>query len=162
SVVFQPIVETEAGSQRPQIHYLEGLVRSSLGSSSESAGVLFEYARRKRRSMALDRACASAVLAEAGKLPPSFRVGLNVQASSLMLDPDLPNDLWEAAALRGIAPKRLVLEIVDHAPAWEGRPFHEALERVRNVGARIALDDVGLGQSNYRMLLACRPDYMKV
>ena len=30
------------------------------------------------------------------------------------------------------------------------------------LGARIGLDDVGLGQSNFRMMLDCRPDYFKV
>ena len=40
--------------------------------------------------------------------------------------------------------------------------FRDALDTLRRVGLRIALDDVGLGHANYRMVLECRPDYLKV
>jgi EAL domain-containing protein (putative c-di-GMP-specific phosphodiesterase class I) len=51
---------------------------------------------------------------------------------------------------------------VEHAPPWDVVGFRTALERLRALGALIALDDVGLGHSNYMMILECRPDYFKV
>ena len=36
------------------------------------------------------------------------------------------------------------------------------LKGLRRIGVRIAVDDIGLGHSNYRMLLECRPDFFKV
>jgi EAL domain-containing protein (putative c-di-GMP-specific phosphodiesterase class I) len=40
--------------------------------------------------------------------------------------------------------------------------FRAALVGLRRLGVRIALDDVGLGHSNYMMICECRPDYLKV
>ena len=42
------------------------------------------------------------------------------------------------------------------------RTFRAALKALRALGARIALDDVGLGHSNFMMILECMPDYLKV
>ena len=52
--------------------------------------------------------------------------------------------------------------IVEHAPEWAGPGLAEALDALRHIGVRIALDDVGLGQSNFRMILDCRPDVFKI
>ena len=40
--------------------------------------------------------------------------------------------------------------------------FRRSLEELRALGVRIALDDIGLGQSNYQMILECRPDVFKI
>src|SRR6185369_8891608 len=40
--------------------------------------------------------------------------------------------------------------------------FRNALAGLRDIGARIALDDVGLGHSNFLMILECRPEYFKI
>jgi EAL domain-containing protein (putative c-di-GMP-specific phosphodiesterase class I) len=57
---------------------------------------------------------------------------------------------------------RLTVEIVEHAPLWSGPAFREALSALRDIGIGVALDDIGLGQSNYRMMIDCKPDYFKV
>jgi len=57
---------------------------------------------------------------------------------------------------------RLVVEIVEHAPVWDVEAFRNVLGGLRAIGARVALDDVGLGHSNYLMILECRPDYFKI
>jgi hypothetical protein len=38
----------------------------------------------------------------------------------------------------------------------------DGITALRDLGVRIALDDVGLGQSNYRMMLDCHPEYFKL
>src|SRR6202040_2470811 len=38
----------------------------------------------------------------------------------------------------------------------------ESITALRDLGVRIALDDVGVGQSNYRMMLDCHPEYFKL
>ncbi len=162
SVVFQPVVETALGRDDRAIHYLEALIRGPRGTCVESPDVLFEYARRKQRSLELDRACVAAVLAEAGRLPSHLRIGLNVHASTLALDPEFLNLLGDTASLHGIDPERLVVEIVEHARPWSASGLCCALEGMRDIGVRIAVDDVGLGYSNYRMILDCRPDYFKI
>ena len=61
-----------------------------------------------------------------------------------------------------VSPHRLVVEVVEHAPPWDVVGFRSAREGLRRLGVRVALDDVGLGHSNFLMILECRPDYFKV
>lgn len=158
SVVFQPVVE-EPGRG---VHYLEALIRGPQGTSAESPDVLFEYARRKHATASVDRACVGAILADARRLPASVRLGLNVHASTLALDLEFLNYLGDAASINGIDPERLIVEIVEHAPPWDVKAFRAGLDGLRAIGARIALDDVGLGHSNFMMILECRPHYFKI
>jgi EAL domain-containing protein (putative c-di-GMP-specific phosphodiesterase class I) len=62
----------------------------------------------------------------------------------------------------GIPRESITVEIVEHAPPWDSYGFASALERLRLAGMRVALDDVGLGQSNFKMILDVRPDYLKI
>jgi EAL domain-containing protein (putative c-di-GMP-specific phosphodiesterase class I) len=159
-VVLQPIVEVDGGGCH--LHGFECLMRGPRGTNLESADVLFDYVRRKREESLVDRACVEAALREGGRLPGRARLTLNVHASTLGRDHEFPAFLAQTAAANGVALSRLTVEIVEHAPPWDGRSFLSALFVLREAGVSIALDDVGLGQSNYRMILDCRPDYFKI
>jgi EAL domain-containing protein (putative c-di-GMP-specific phosphodiesterase class I) len=102
------------------------------------------------------------VLRAATALPRHVRIGLNLHASTLALNPEFLNELGDAASEFGISAERLVVEIVEHAPPWDVAGFRNGVAGLRDIGARIALDDVGLGHSNYMMILECRPDYFKI
>ena len=139
----------------------ECLSRGPKGTNFESAKVLFDYVRLKREETLVDRACVSAALAAAPKRD-SVRLSVNVHASTLGRDHDFVPFLRRAAEVQGIAADRLTVEIVEHAPPWDSIGFAAALDRIREAGMRIALDDVGLGQSNFKMILDVRPDYLKI
>jgi len=160
SVVFQPIFQV--GGDRPELFGLECLVRGPAGTNAERPAVLFEYVRRKRAEAATDRACLAAALREAGLLPGAPRLSLNVHASSLGRDPGLPDFFLRHASAAGIETARLVVEIVEHAPPLDVPGFRRALEELREAGVSIALDDVGLGQSNYKMILDVHPEIYKL
>jgi EAL domain-containing protein (putative c-di-GMP-specific phosphodiesterase class I) len=159
-VAFQPIVEIRGTARH--IHSLECLIRGPRGTNMEPAAVLFEYVRRKREETALDRACVAAALKAARGLPPEVRLSLNVHAATLERDPEFVLYLGDEAQAASIALPRLTMEIVEHAPLWSGPAFREALSALRDIGVGIALDDIGLGQSNYLMMIDCKPDYFKV
>lgn len=160
AVVFQPIFEV--GSPQLKLHSLECLIRGPRGTNAENPAVLFEYVRRKRAEAAVDRACVAAALAEAARLPGEPTLNVNVHASSLARDTGFAAFLLARAAEAGIATARLVLEIVEHAPPLDVPGFRRALAELREAGLTIALDDVGLGQSNYKMILDVRPDVYKL
>jgi len=159
SAVFQPVFEV--GGAAPRLHYLEALIRGPRGTSVHSPEILFEYVRRRRRTAEVDRACLREILAEARQLPPETPLGLNVHASTVGA-PDFADFLGAAAFGYAIHPSRLVVEIVEHAPPRDAEAFRRGLHRLRDLGAAIALDDVGFGHSNYRMILECHPDYFKI
>jgi len=138
----------------------ECLSRGPKGTNFEPANVLFEYVRLKREEIVVDRACISAALANAPK--GDVRLSVNVHASTLGRDRDFVDFLCDAAAKNGVATTSLTVEIVEHAPPWNSAGFADALRRLRVQSIRIALDDVGLGQSNFKMMLDVRPDYLKI
>jgi len=161
TVVFQPILEVSG--PHPRLFALECLIRGPRGTSAERTDVLFEYIRRKRAEAVIDRACVATSLAEAGLLPGEPRLSLNVHAKTLGRDPGFRAFLFERADEAGIEPRRLVLEIVEYAPENLDLPsFGRALAELRESGIRIALDDVGLGQSNYKMILDVKPEIFKL
>jgi EAL domain-containing protein (putative c-di-GMP-specific phosphodiesterase class I) len=160
AVVFQPVFEV--GTARPHLFALECLIRGPRGTNAERPNVLFEYVRRKRAEAAVDRACVATALADASHLPGEPRLSLNVHASTLGRDPGFPDFLLERAREARIEPRRLIVEIVEHAPALDVPGFRRALAALRETGIAIALDDVGLGQSNYKMILDARPDIYKL
>jgi EAL domain-containing protein (putative c-di-GMP-specific phosphodiesterase class I) len=161
SVHFQPVLDMRAAPP-PQAHYLEALIRGPRGTIAESPTILFEYARKKNKEALVDRTCVEAILDAAMWVPADVQLGINVHASSLAMDPGFVDFLGSALQARRISPRRLIVEIVEHAPPWDVVSFRAAVAGLRRLGARIALDDVGLGHSNYMMICECRPDYLKV
>jgi len=158
--VYQPLFYVHGTDL--QIEGMECLSRGPLGTNFESAEVLFEYVRLKREESLVDRACIAAAFRGASSLPPTLRLGINVHASTLGRDHSFLAFLQTTAAATGISLKRVTIEIVEHAPPWDGVSFQASLKQLRELGAAIALDDVGLGQSNFKMMLDVRPEYLKL
>ncbi|HVR41833.1 MAG TPA: EAL domain-containing protein, partial [Thermoanaerobaculia bacterium] len=160
SITLQPIFEMSEGRQR--VTAVECLSRGPRGTNLEPANVLFEYVRRKKEETAVDRACVMAGLMATRSLPSSIRINLNVHASTLGRDRAFVGFLQSAADACGIDPSRLVVEIVEHSPYWDGPGFMKTLDALRAIGIAIALDDVGLGYSNYKMMIDTHPQYLKL
>ncbi len=159
--VFQPIYRVKSEG-KPRLVGVECLTRGPRGTNAENAGVMFEYVRRKRQENVVDRACILSALCAARKLGGSPRISVNAHASTLARDRGFPSFLAEAARKRNIPLDRITLEIVEHGPALDGISFASALAEVRSHKMRVALDDVGVGASNLKMMLDCKPDYFKV
>jgi EAL domain-containing protein (putative c-di-GMP-specific phosphodiesterase class I) len=159
-VHFQAVMDVHAAPPRP--HYFEALIRGPRGTSAENPAILFEYARKKNRESLVDRACVQAILEAARGLPAKTPIGINVHASTLAMDPGFVDFLHAGLTACGASPRRLVVEVIEHAPPWDVTGFRGALDKLRGLGVRIALDDVGLGHSNFMMILECQPDYFKV
>jgi len=158
SVVFQPILEMRGAE--PRAHSLECLIRGP--EDLKEADVLFEYVRRKREESRVDRACVGAALRAARSLPGSPRLSINVHASTLSQDPGFWVFLGESAGAVGIPLSRITMEIVEHGNTSDWHGLLSAVDDLKSIGVGIALDDVGHGQSNYRLILDCHPDCLKI
>lgn len=161
TTLFQPIFEVSAGGER-SVFALEALTRGPQGTNIERSDVLFEYVRRKRREVEVDPLAIESALRQARGLPYVPALSINVHASTLERDSRLASWLAGISAEYELPLHRLIIEIIEHAPPWNGPHFLRTLDELRNLGVRIALDDVGLGQSNFRMILDCRPDLLKI
>lgn len=157
---FQPIVTVSANGL--ELYALEALTRGPRDTSMERPDVLFEYARRKGEETRLDLICIASALASAASLPGGPTISMNIHGSTLSSVPRFVSTLLELAKLNDITPDRLMLEIVEHRAPWAIESLQSTLHDLREAGVRIALDDLGVGASNYHLFVDCRPDHIKV
>ena len=156
-IAFQPIVDVETGIAVAQ----EALVRGADGGSA--ASVLDAIAPGDR--YAADTLIRHAALAEA------LRLGLPTTEASLTLnvypgcvglsDCCITATLRHADAL-GFPRDHLVFEISEMEPVEDPAALARELSALQRQGVRIALDDVGTGHARLPLLLAWRPDGVKI
>jgi EAL domain-containing protein (putative c-di-GMP-specific phosphodiesterase class I) len=159
-VEFQPMMVIEGDQLK--LYMLEALARGPRGSSLERPDVMFEYARRKGEEATIDLICIAEALAAAATLPGEPSISINVHGSTLGAVPHFARHFLEDAAARGFAPGQLMLEIVEHRGPWLIDPMRYALHELREAGVRLAIDDLGVGSSNYELFIECRPDHIKI
>lgn len=160
---FQPIYRVTAEGRH--LHAVEGLIRGPKETDLESPTVLFEYCRSRGEETLLDRICARQILEKAAEVVRSpLRVNVNVHASSLARDAGFVSFLADTVSELALPPSRVVLEIVEFVTTREARGpmFKKAVTSLRDAGFSIALDDVGVAQSNFQLFLDVRPDYFKL
>jgi EAL domain-containing protein (putative c-di-GMP-specific phosphodiesterase class I) len=151
-MVYQPIVSY---SNRNAFGY-EALVRSS-EPSMPHPGALFEAAEALERTMLLGqriRAKAGDPLERAGEAITLF---VNLHSGDLLDDalyePSAPLTKW--------AP-RTVLEITERAAIDGIDDIAERIARLRGLGYRIAIDDIGAGYSGLSSFATVQPDFVKL
>ncbi|MFM8660500.1 MAG: EAL domain-containing protein, partial [Cyanobium sp.] len=94
-------------------------------------------------------------------MEPDLALYLNL-APSQLLDPTLADSLLEALEVERLQPAQLVLELTEHSLLEHNSWVAANLERLRGSGCRLALDDFGSGYSSLGMLMALRPDQVKI
>ncbi len=158
--VVQPIFRLDGDTHK--LAGVECLTRGPDGTPFRNADALFAYARHKRAEHIVDQHCISVALEAASAIPAQIRLNLNVHASTLGRCADFCGWLCSVAAENAIDTQRLTVEIVEHAPVWNRPEFSQTLAALREAGIRIALDDIGIGHSNFQMMVDAKPDYFKL
>lgn len=149
--VFQPIVDLESG----EVVIYEALTRFSCGHELNTAE-WFEEAVHLGMSAELEIAALArtvAALVEQGD--PNVMVSVNVSPDTL-LSPAL------MATLAPIDLSRVVVEITEHAQILDYEQTKAVFKRLRNDGARLAIDDAGAGFASLRHILDLMPDIIKL
>jgi EAL domain-containing protein (putative c-di-GMP-specific phosphodiesterase class I) len=153
-VAFQPIVDLASGrvvgaEALARFHDPDGnpipTERCFLDAHAVDLGVPLEMAVIRR---ALD--------CEHARLPEGRYLALNVSPAVLEHD-DLP---LEIAAHRTDRP--LVVEITEHQPVEDYVALSASLDRLRALGVRVAVDDVGSGFASFRHVTRVNPDILKL
>jgi len=159
ATVLQPIVEIDGETRT--IHAVECLTRGPRGSAIEQAPPLFSYVREHGLEFPMDRACVTRALRTAAVCCDA-RIAINVHPVTLADERDFVRFLIHHSIDCGIDLSRLIVEIGEQTPAADDRQFQTNVCRLRNYGVHIAVDDVGFGHSNYKAILDCRPEYLKI
>jgi len=155
---LQPIVALDDATPRTVAY--ECLTRGPVGSNLEHAQVLFDYVRLKHDEPPVDRACVATALRSA-RCDDATSLSLNVHAATLGRDRGFVPFLMNEARDAGFSARQLIVEIVEYAPVWNA-PVLSSVSELRDAGVRIAVDDIGLGHSNLRMILDVGPELFKI
>ena len=160
NVFYQPIFELVDG--KLMLFAVEALSRGPKGSNAERPDVLFEYVRRKAKEVEVDRACVKAILSSMYLVARRALVSINVHALTLERDDQFTQYLIGLCRMYRIPPSNVLLEIVEQQRYRNPARFFGNLDLLRQAGVRIAVDDIGLGYSNYRALVEIKPDLFKI
>jgi EAL domain-containing protein (putative c-di-GMP-specific phosphodiesterase class I) len=159
--VLQPIITILDGSAPYEVFGVEGLARGPANSVLGSPAFLLAYAARKELLFEADMICIRASLAEVVDLGTPVTTFLNVQPRSLT-NPDFTARLCNEVHGAGLDERTIVLELTEQQTIVNPRAFASTLQKLRERGFRIALDDFGEGSSNLNLFQDLRPDFLKI
>ncbi|MBV8491456.1 MAG: EAL domain-containing protein, partial [Candidatus Eremiobacteraeota bacterium] len=148
---YQPIVDT----QRCKPASFEALVRWRLPDGSvRSAGDFVPFAERQGLIDEIDELVLETVCSQASTLFSNFpdaTIAVNVSALHLTA-PDLAPGVERALRKHGLSPERIKLEITETAIMSNAERARDTLDRLRDLGLQIVLDDFGAGHSSLAYL----------
>ena len=155
---FQPIYSIRRG------HCLgfEALVRASdANGAAIRAEDFFARSFTGCRSL-LDWACRALHLRNYATVDPGDRtLFINIHPEAAVRDIRRGRDFAALIRYYGMVPKRVCVEILE-APCSDETLLREAVENYRDLGASIAMDDFGMGCSNYDRVASLQPDVVKI
>jgi diguanylate cyclase (GGDEF)-like protein len=157
SVAFQPIWNLDGGC----LLGVEALARPGARHGFSGPAEAFDIAEQIGCVHELDMLCVEKILAHAAELPDGALLFMNIAPRTLDLDAD--GDGWLVAAIErcGIDPGRIVIEVTER---FGGRMSSvvKSLGRLQAAGIRLALDDVGAGNSGLEMLRRVDVEFVKI
>lgn len=156
---FQPIFETASG----KIRGYEALARKHDNEGKVvSAGALFcdkNLALLERRE--LDRHVRKQAIAAARLLPDDCFISINISPEWLETLESLDYlPTLEMMMAEGVKPEQLIIEITEQAAHIAD--LTSVVQRYREAGVRVAIDDFGDGFSQLDRVVALKPDIIKL
>jgi PAS domain S-box-containing protein len=149
TTVFQPILDLGTGS----VVGAEALCR--FPSEPRQPDVWFADAQSVGLGTSLELCAVVTALRRIDELPDGVYVGLNASPRLLCSD-----DLYRAVSV--FPANRIVLELTEHAAVADYEELIVALDRLRGLGVRLAVDDLGAGFASFSHVLRIRPDILKM
>lgn len=159
--VLQPVVKLRDGAPKFEVFGVESLARGPARSVLGSPAVFLAYAAQKELLFEADMICIRAALTEVVHLGNTVTTFLNVQPRSLT-NPDFAVRLCGEVRSAGMEEKDIVLELTEQQTIVNPSAFAATLQRLRERGFRIALDDFGEGSSNLNLFQDLHPDFLKI
>jgi EAL domain-containing protein (putative c-di-GMP-specific phosphodiesterase class I)/ActR/RegA family two-component response regulator len=150
-IAFQPIIDLP----RHTVVAVEALARFS-PDPLLTPDLWFTRASALGCELALDLASLSMAVDAATLCPPDILLAIN-------LSPGAITSRRLARRVAEVAPSRpLVLEVSDRALVHDLGPLVEGVARLRECGARIAIDDAGTGTHDFGAYARLKPDLVKI
>jgi FOG: EAL domain len=154
---FQPIIELGEG----HLFGFESLSRGPVKTMFETPDALFREARRRDLLFLLEKKCQLTLLATLRKCSdPGFYMFFNLEP--ILLERDDFRHLPIFQSLKEIDPRNFVIELTERYTIHEGDSLKRNLNSLRDLGFRIAIDDIGSGYSDLDSIVEFRPEFLKI
>ncbi len=155
--LFQPIWNLDAGT----LLGIEALTRPDPSYGLSGPAEAFDIAQQIGHVHQLDVLCVENALRLAPELHPGVLLFLNL--SPLTLDLDVEADAWLGPAVEraGLTPQAVVIEVTERFGGRTDRVI-KRLARLREQGFKIAVDDVGTGNSGLEILRKIDAEFVKL
>jgi EAL domain-containing protein (putative c-di-GMP-specific phosphodiesterase class I) len=151
-MAFQPIVHASTGA----LFGYEALLRSG-EATLPHPGALLGAAERLGRLSDLSRATRRAAAAAIAGAPPDWTFFVNLHPADLADD-----DLFERTGALAPHASRVVLEITERALLESVPQLTTRLATLRQMGFRLAVDDLGAGYAGLSSVAQLEPEVVKV
>jgi EAL domain-containing protein (putative c-di-GMP-specific phosphodiesterase class I) len=155
--VYQPVVDIY---ERRTIGF-EALTRV-IGGRFSNPETLFRTAHQNNVLWSLERLCRRKALDGLPALTADQLLFLNIEPDSIhdpeLLDTTFSERLQEA----GLSPEQIVLEMTERSAIRDFAAVRRTSEKFREMGFRLAMDDVGSGYSGLQAIAEISPDFLKV
>ncbi|MGZ4400455.1 MAG: EAL domain-containing protein [Gaiellaceae bacterium] len=149
-MAFQPIYRLDDG----QIIGAEALARFS-DPPQRGPEEWFAEAGEVGLRVELELAAVRKALERLDDLPPNVSLAINASPSTAM-------GVAFHRLLAAADSARIVIEITEHAPVDDYDELNAALDRLRQIGVRLAIDDAGAGFASLRHILRLGPEAIKL
>jgi diguanylate cyclase (GGDEF)-like protein len=158
ATLFQPIVDPRSRA----ICGFEALARGPSDSWLHSPQNLFEAARRNGVRLELDFLCVQNAFKRFVAARVAGQLFVNISPDSIYEDPNFATRFLECARAADMAPERCVIELTEDSLLDDYVRLRSTLQRLREAGCAIAIDDLGAGSSGLRTWSELKPDYVKI
>ncbi len=147
-LAFQPIVSTRSG----EVVMHEALLRMADGQSNEliAASHLVPIAEQLGLIRLVDRSVTQLILQTLHQYP-SAKLTMNISGTTAM-DPRWHNQLLEAISASKLEENRLIVEITETVAINDLASTKRFVERLREAGCGVAIDDFGAGFTSFKNL----------
>ena len=156
-VVYQPIVDLAT----EEVHHLEALTRlegmpspADFITFAEDVGLIYDFDLLLTQSV-LD------TLKAYHKEPKLPDVAINLSAKTLM-SPLFLRQFQAVTEAYGELARKLLLEVTETVVVSDIATLNEVLQKLREAGFRVCLDDVGAGTTSFQSLYGLQVDYAKI
>lgn len=156
---FQPIFSV---AEKRCVAY-EGLMRAcNLTGHSMKPETVFALSANHQEELFLDWLCRALHMRNFNNLAAKGdMIFLNAYPEAAIEDPHHPQVFARMMEFYSIHPKNVVIEILETGVSDEAQ-LVDAVKLYRKLGCKIAIDDFGVGYSNFDRLWRLRPDFVKI
>ncbi|WP_090829573.1 GGDEF domain-containing protein [Nitrosovibrio tenuis] len=156
--LYQPIVNLQSGKF---VGY-EGLIRGPSNSPLHSPTALFRLAKTHGLTIQLEGASRKVLLKQFAAQELKGKLFLNVSPDVLMMSHIDVTATSQAIKSSDVGPENLVIELTEADAVYDYTRLRDAAAEYRDLGLKLAIDDLGEGFSSLRLWSELRPEYVKI